>query len=172
MSADASMYDSSIPVFVRQLKALSACLEKAEAYCAAKKIEPAVMADQRLIADMFPLSRQIQIACDFAKGAAARLAGADVPSWEDNEKSLADLRTRIARTIDFVNATSRDRLADAATRDISIKIAGNPVTLKGAPYLNGYALPNFYFHATTAYAILRANGVELGKRDFIGAMPA
>lgn len=171
MSADIAMYDISIPVFVRQLKALSACLEKAEAHCAAKKIDTSVLASERLIADMFPLSRQVQIACDFAKGAAARLAGIEVPPWDDNEKTLADLRSRIARTIEYVSAFGPDRLRDSATRDVTIKIAGNPVTLKGAPYLIGFAIPNFYFHATTAYAILRANGIDLGKRDFIGQMP-
>lgn len=171
MTTQLTMYDATIPVFIRQLTALSACLDKAEAHCTAKKIDPATMASERLIADMFPLSRQVQIGCDFAKGAAARLAGIEVPGWEDNEKTLADLRARIAKTIDYIKAFGPEKINGSETRDVSLKIAGNPVTLKGQPYLLGFALPNFYFHLTSAYAILRANGVDLGKRDFIGSIP-
>lgn len=166
-----SMYDASVPVFVRQLKSLSAILDKAEAHCLAKKIDPAVMAGQRLIADMFPLSRQVQVATDFAKGTTARLAGVEPPAWEDNEKTFAELKARIQKTIDFVSGFTTDKINGSEGRDVTIKLRGNPVTFKGQPYLLMWSLPNFYFHMTSAYAILRANGVELGKGDFMGPLP-
>lgn len=163
-----SMYQSSVPAFVPTLEALSKILDKAEAFCAAKKIDPAVIVGARLAPDMFPLSRQVQIACDFAKGASGRLAGVELPAYEDNEKTFADLKARIAKTIAFIKSLKPEQIDGSETRDIHLKIGGNPVTFKGQPYLVNFALPNFYFHLTTAYAILRHNGVELGKQDYLG----
>ena len=167
-----SMYQASIPSFAHSLGALAAVLDKAEAYCTAKKIEPAVMLSARLIADMLPLSRQVQIACDFAKGGAARLAGVDVPSWADDEKTFAELKLRIKKTLDFVNSFQAGHIDGSEGRAMqSIKIGGQPAKIDGQHYLNHFVLPNFYFHITTAYAILRANGVDIGKRDYMGAVP-
>jgi hypothetical protein len=120
---------------------------------------------------MFPLSRQVQIACDFAKGATARLAGVEVPNWGDNEKTFADLKERARKTLDYVQGFKPAQIDGSEAREVAIKIAGNPVTFKGQAYLVQFVLPNFFFHATTAYAILRHNGVELGKRDFMGQVP-
>ncbi len=163
-----SMYQASVPGFIQALEALSKILDKAEAFCTAKKVDPSVIVGARLAPDMFPFSRQVQIACDFAKGASARLAGVEVPAYEDNEKSFADLKARIRKTIDFVKTLKAAQIDGSEERDISLKIAGNPVTLKGQFYLVNFALPNYYFHLTTAYAILRHNGVELNKSDFLG----
>ncbi len=166
-----SMYQATVPVFVQMLKALSAVLDKADAHCTAKKFDATALTGARLIADMLPLTRQVQIACDFAKGIAARLAGVEVPTWEDSEKTFPELKARIAKTIAFVEAFKPAQVDGSEGRDISLKIAGNPVTFKGLPYLLHFGLPNFYFHTTAAYSILRANGVEIGKRDFFGAVP-
>lgn len=166
-----SMYQASVPSFVQLLTALSGILDKAEAHAAARKIDPAVLLGARLFPDMFPLSRQVQLASDFAKGATARLAGIEVPSYEDSERTVAELKARIAKTIAFVKTVKPEQIDGSETRDIEIKIAGKPVTLKGQAYLTGFALPNFYFHLTTAYAILRHNGLDLGKRDFVGQVP-
>jgi hypothetical protein len=166
-----SMYQASVPAFLQQLRALSGVLRKGASHAAARKIDPAVLLDARLFPDMFALTRQVQIACDFAKGASARLAGVEVPSYEDNEKTFEELDARIARTIAFVESLKPEQIDGSEGRKITIKIAGNPVTFEGQPYLVGFVLPNFYFHATAAYAILRHNGVELGKRDFVGAVP-
>ncbi len=167
-----SMYQASVPAFTHSLTALASVLDKAEAYCTAKKIDPSVLLGSRLIADMFPLSRQVQIACDFAKGAAARLAGVDVPSWPDDEKTFADLKARIKKTTDFVNSFKAAQIDGSETRGMQgIKMRGQPVKIDGQNYLNHFVLPNFYFHITTAYAILRSNGVDLGKGDFMGAVP-
>jgi hypothetical protein len=165
------MYQASVPVFVQQLEAMSAVLDKAEAHAAARKIDPAVLLSARLFPDMFPLVRQVQIACDFAKGASARLAGVEVPAWEDNERSFAELKTRIRRTIEFIGMLKPAQIDGSERRTVTVKIAGKPVTFEGQPYLVNFVLPNFYFHATVAYAILRHNGVELGKRDFVGKVP-
>ncbi len=167
-----TMYQSSVPVFVQFLKGMSGVLDKAEAHCAAKKIDPLAITSARLIVDMFPLTRQVQIACDFAKGVTARLAGIDVPNWEDNEKTIAELKARIAKTIAFIEGVKPAQIDGSETRDIAIKIAGNPMTFKGQQYLLMFGMPNFYFHAAAAYSILRANGVDIGKRDFMGAVPA
>jgi uncharacterized protein len=148
---------------------LSAILDKAEAHCAAKKIDPAVLAGARLFPDMFPFSRQVQIACDFAKGSAARLAGVDVPNWPDSEVTFADLKGRIAKTVEFVKGIPAAKIDGSEDRDIKMKVGGQEMEFKGQPYLTHFVLPNFYFHAATAYAILRKSGVELGKRDFLGA---
>lgn len=164
-----SMYDASVPVFTQMLNSLSAILDKAEAYAAARKIDPAALLQARLYPDMFPLTRQVQIAADFAKGGCARLAGVEVPRYDDNEASFADLKQRIAKTVAFIQGLPREAIASSEERDITLTVAGNPMEFKGQPYLLHWALSNFYFHATTAYAILRHNGLEIGKRDFIGA---
>jgi hypothetical protein len=166
-----TMYQASVPVFTQYLSALSGLLDKAEALCMAKKIDPLVMTSARLAPDMFPLSRQVQIACDFAKGASARLANVDVPAWPDEEKTLAELKARIKKTIDFISALKPAQIDGSESRDIKLKIRGNDVVMKGQPYLTNYATGHFYFHCTTAYAILRHNGVEIGKGDFIGKVP-
>lgn len=162
------MYDHIIPPFTRSLKALDAILTKAEAHCAARKIDPAVMLSMRLFPDMLPFTRQILIACDHAKGASARLAGAEVPSFPDTEVTFADLHARIAKTLDFMGGFKADDYAGAAERTITVKAGARELTFPAPVYLSSYAVPNFYFHMTTAYAILRSNGVELGKVDFLG----
>jgi uncharacterized protein len=167
-----SMYQASVPVFVQYLTALDGMLAKAQALCAAKKIDETVFTGLRLAPDMFALARQVQLASDFAKGPTARLAGIDVPSWTDDEKTLADLRARLKRTIDYVQGFKPTQIDGSEGRDIHLKIQGNPVTFKGQAYLTNFAMGHFFFHATTAYNILRHNGVEVGKRDFIGQMPA
>jgi hypothetical protein len=165
------MYQASVPTFVQILTALSGVLDKAQAFSAAKKCDPAVLLAARLAPNMFALTQQVQIACDFAKGATARLAGADVPSWPDHEKTFAELQQRIKKTTDFVQTFKPAQIDGSEERDVKLSVGGQPVTFKGQPYLIQFVLPNFYFHATTAYAILRHNGVELGKRDFVGAVP-
>lgn len=166
-----TMYQASVPVFVQYLAALDTLLDKAKTMCAAKKIDEAVIAGARLAPDMFPLSRQVQIACDFAKGASARLAGAGIPTWEDNERSLDDLKTRIAKTLSFIQSLKPEAIAGSANREITLKIRGHDVTFKGQPYLIHFAMGHFFFHTTTAYNILRHNGVDIGKMDFIGQVP-
>jgi uncharacterized protein len=163
-----SMFQASVPAFLQTLDGLSKILDKAEAFCAAKKIDPTVLVNARLAPDMFPLSRQVQIACDFAKGASARLAGADIPAYEDNEKTIADLKARIAKTVAFVKTFKAAQIDGSEERDIVLKVAGNPITFKGQFYLVNFAVPNYYFHLSAAYAILRHNGVDLGKGDFLG----
>ena len=165
-----SMYQASAPRFANILKNLSAILDKAQAHCEAKKIDPLAITSFRLFPDMFPLSRQIQIATDTAKGAIARLAGVEIPKYEDTEQTFAELKARIAKTVDFVASVPPARIEGAADKDIAMKIAGKDTVLKGAQYLLGHAYPNFYFHCTTAYNILRHNGIEVGKRDFLGAV--
>jgi len=164
-----SMYEASVPVFKQILTSLSAILDKAEAHAVEKKIEPAALLQARLYPDMFPLLRQVQVACDFAKGASARLAGAEVPRFEDTEQSFAELRERIAKTLAFIATLPQDGIEASAQRDISTGSGATAKQFKGQVYLVHYALPHFYFHATTAYAILRHNGVEIGKKDFIGS---
>lgn len=163
-----SMYQASVPVFIKTLGNLANILDKGAAYAATKKVDQAVLLGYRIAPDMLAMVRQVQIACDFAKGASARLAGMDVPAWEDNEKSFDDLKARIAKTIDYCKGFKPEQIDDSEDRDIHVKVAGNPVTYKGQPYLLHSVLPNFFFHATTAYDILRHCGVEIGKRDFIG----
>ena len=162
------MYDTSVPVFIHFLNSLSAILKKAEAHCAAKKIDPAVMLGLRLTPDMFPLSRQVQIASDAAKGAGARLAGIEVPSFPDEEKTFEELEARIARTIAFLKGLDKKQFEGAEARSIALKAGGREMTFEGgASFLETWAKPNFFFHLTTAYAILRQGGVELGKRDYL-----
>jgi uncharacterized protein len=163
-----SMYQASAPRFVHMLRNLSAILDKAEAYAEAKKLDPAVPGSLRLIADMFPLARQVQIACDTAKGAVARLAGVEIPKHEDTEKTIPELKARIAKTLDFIESVGAAKIDGSEEREVVLKMRGQDVKLAGLHYLLAQAWPNFYFHVTTAYNILRANGVELGKRDFIG----
>jgi len=163
-----SMYQISAPVFTKMLGALSNVLDKGAAFAAAKKIDPSVMLGLRLAPDMFPLTRQVQLASDFAKGPMARLSGSEVPKWEDNETTFEALKARIAKTVDYVKSFKPEQIDGSETRDISLTIGGQPVTQKGQEYLLHNALPNFYFHVTTAYTILRHNGVEVGKGNFLG----
>ncbi len=165
-----SMYQSTIPVFIRQLSNLSAILKKAEEHAALKKIEPEVFINARLAPDMYPLSRQVQIATDGVKGCAARLAGVEVPSYPDTEKTFAELQARLTKTIAFLKTFSPQQIDDSDERKVTLKLRGQDTTYLGAPYLLNFVLPNLYFHITTAYAILRHNGVDIGKKDFIGGL--
>jgi hypothetical protein len=170
MTTQASMYTLSVPVFARMLNNLAAILDKAATHAEAKKIDPAVLLDSRLFPDMFPLRRQVLLACEFAKGGIARLAGEEPPKWDDAEVTLADLHARIARTIEFVNGFAPARVDGSEGRAITLQVRGETVKTEGYPYLAQRVLPNFFFHLTTAYDILRKDGVELGKRDFIGPL--
>src|SRR4051812_17692549 len=164
------MYGASVPVYQRQLGALSKILEKGSAWAEARKVDEAVLMGTRMIPDMLPFSRQVQIACRFAEESTARLAGAEVPKAPENaEKTLAELRTRIAAVLDHIGGLKPAAIDGSEDREISLTIGGTPMTFTGAQYLTGLALPNFYFHCTTTYAILRQVGVEIGKRDFLGA---
>ncbi|MES3023457.1 MAG: DUF1993 domain-containing protein [Pseudomonadota bacterium] len=164
-----SMYSASVPVFKQILTSLSAIIDKAEAHATEKKIEPAALLQARLYPDMFAFVRQVQVAADFAKGASARLAGVEVPKYDDTEVSFGDLKARIAKTIAFIDGLSQDSIGASAEREISTSSGANAKQFKGQVYLLHYALPHFMFHATTAYDILRHNGVEVGKKDFIGS---
>jgi uncharacterized protein len=163
-----SMYQASAPRFANTLKNLSAILDKAQAHAEAKKIDPAGLGGLRLIADMFPLSRQVQLACDTAKGAVARLAGVEIPKHEDTEQTIAELKARIAKTLDFLSSVPAARIDGSEEREIVLKMRSGEHKYTGLQYLLGHAWPNFYFHVTTGYNILRANGLDIGKRDFIG----
>jgi uncharacterized protein len=163
-----SLYDVSIPVFTLSLNNLSAILDKAESHGEAKKVDPKVIPQARLIVDMLPLTSQVQIACDTAKGAAARLAGVQVPKHEDTEATLAELKTRVAKTLDFIMTIKPEQLQGAETREIVLQFPQTTLKFNGLNYLTNFALPNFFFHVTMAYALLRKNGVDLGKRDFLG----
>jgi len=163
-----SMYQASIPVFVRMLGNLSVILEKGAAYAEAKKIDPSILVTARLAPDMFTLARQVQIATDGVKGCAARLAGIEVPSYPDTETTFAELQARIAKTIAFVQSVSAEQIDGSEERSITLKIGGKEKSFKGQPYLLTFVLPNFYFHITTTYAILRHNGADIGKMDFLG----
>ena len=164
-----TMYDTLIPTANRMLGNLSNILDKAEAFAAAKKIDASVLLNSRLAADMFPLTRQVQIATDMTKGAAARLGGTEIPKFEDNETSIGELKARIAKTLAFVNSVDASRVNGSEGRDITLQTRAGDRHFKGLNYLRDYVLPNLYFHVTSAYAILRHNGVDLGKNDFIGA---
>lgn len=165
-----TMYEASAPYFARMLRNLASILAKAETYAVSRKIDPAVLINARLFPDMLPMVKQVQIATDHAKGAVARLAGAELPRYDDTEQSFAELQARIARTIAFVESFTAEQLANSEERDIAFTIGGYDLAFKGAPYLMGFAIPNFYFHIVTAYNILRHNGVDIGKRDFIGEL--
>ncbi|NBZ88387.1 DUF1993 domain-containing protein [Stagnihabitans tardus] len=159
---------SPVPAFVHSLNAVSAILGKARAHEEAKKIKPEVMGELRLIADMFPLWRQICIATDHAKGASARLAGVEVPPFADTERTLEELQARIAKTVAFIQSIPEAAFEGAEAKTITVKAGPRELTFPAPFYLNSYAIPNFYFHLTTAYNILRSNGVEIGKVDFLG----
>ena len=162
------MYQASAPRFANTLGNLSAILDKAQSHCDARKIDPLVLTGFRLFPDMFPFSRQVQIACDTAKGAVARLAGAEIPRHDDVEKTLQELKARIARTLDFVQSLKAERIDGTEEKEIVLQMRNGERRYTGLQYLMGHALPNFYFHVTTAYNILRHNGVELGKADYLG----
>jgi uncharacterized protein len=162
------MYATSIPYLLQNLKALTQVLKKAEAFCEARKLDKAVVLGMRVFPDMFPLLRQVLLVTDFSKGAAARLAGIAVPSYADEEKTFEDLYARINKTSDFISSLDAKSFEDAATRVVNLKVGGQDMSFPGAAYFNGFVLPNIYFHAATAYNILRGIGVELSKSDFMG----
>ena len=163
-----SMYQASVPVFTRMLGNLAAILTKAGAHASARKIEPATLLGMRLFPDMFPLTRQVQLSADFAKNTTARLAGVEIPKFADEETSFPELQQRIAKTLDFLKGFRSAQIDGSETRDISLTIGGETIAFKGQDYLLNFALPNFYFHVTTAYDVLRHGGLDVGKRDFIG----
>src|SRR2546422_7253143 len=163
-----SMYQASTPRFVNALKNLSAILDKAQAHAEANKIEPTVLTNCRLFPNMFPMKRQVQIACDTAKGAVARLAGVEIPKHEDTEQTFAELKSRIAKTLDFIESVGAGKIDGSDDKEIVLQMRSGERRYKGMQYLLGAAYPNFYFHVTTAYNILRHNGVEIGKSDFLG----
>jgi len=168
MPTPISMYQASAPVLDKMLGNLGAILTKAAAWAETRKIDPVVLLNARLAPDMFSLTRQVQIACDFGKGTCARLAGMDPPKFEDNEKSFAELIARVAKTRQFIATVKAAQIDGSEDRQIKFKAGNREMDLRGLPYLTGYALPNFYFHYTTTYAILRHNGLDLSKGDFIG----
>jgi len=163
-----SMHQISIPVFARALNNLAAILNKAATHVEARKIDPSVLINYRLAPDMLPLSRQVQIASDTAKGCAARLAGVDVPSFADTETTFPELQERIDKTLAFLNTLTAEQIDGSESRTVTIQLRGKDVQFVGLAYLTSFVLPNLYFHVTTAYAILRHNGVELGKADYLG----
>jgi hypothetical protein len=163
------MSAASSAAFLQGLKGLSGVLDKARAYVEAKGIDADALLKARLYPDMLPMTRQVQIACDFAKGAVARLAGADMPNFEDTETSFADLKARVEKTIAYISSIDPAAIDGSEDKDISLVRRGETFVFKGQPYLLEQALPNFWFHVTTAYAILRHNGVEIGKKDFLAA---
>jgi len=162
------MYQTSVPVFVKTLGNLAGMLDKAAAFAAAKKVDESVLLGYRLAPDMLTLAKQIQIATDHAKGAPARLAGIEAPVFENTEASFTEFKVRIDKILAFLGTLKPAQIDGSEDRDISLKIGGNTLSYKGQPYLLHFALPNFFFHVTTAYAILRHCGVDLGKKDFIG----
>jgi hypothetical protein len=170
MTMSISMYDFSIPVLTHSLTNMSALLDKAAAQAAAKKFDCAVLAQARLFPDMYPLVRQVQIACDTAKGAAARLAGIEVPRHEDTEVTFAELKARIAKTLDVLKSVTAAQLKDSESRAIEIKFPNGSWKFTGVAYLTDFVLPNFFFHVSMVYALLRKNGIEIGKSDYLGAI--
>ncbi len=166
---NSSLYAASVPVFTQMLGGLKDILDKAEAHAVEKKIDAGAYLQARLFPDMFSLSRQVQIACDFARGVSARLAAAEVPNYEDKEQTFAELQTLVERTLAFIDGLPVAEFADSAAREIVIR-AGTPKERRftGQAYLLSYGLPQFFFHVTTAYALLRHNGIEIGKRDYMG----
>ena len=163
-----SMYQASVPRFVNILGNLSNILDKAQAHADARKLDPATLPACRLFPDMLPMSSQVQIACDTAKGVVARLAGVDIPVHEDTEKTLSDLKARIAKVIAFIQTMTPGQIDGTEDKEIVIKRGDKETRYNGMQFLLGHALPNFYFHVTTTYNILRHNGVEIGKRDYLG----
>ncbi len=165
------MFQAAVPPSLQMMGALSGILAKANAHCEAHKVDPAVLLASRLYPDMFALARQVQVAADFAKGGCARLAGVDAPKHDDTETTFAELQARLDRTADFIRTLMPRQIDGSEEREINIRIAGREMRFQGRPYLVHFMLPNLYFHATAAYTILRHNGVEIGKRDFIGSIP-
>ena len=164
-----SMYDFSIPVLKQSLGSLAVILRKAADHAESRKIDPAAFIGARLFPDMFALAKQVQIATDQAKGCAARLAGIDIPSFEDNETTFGELQARIEKTIAFLDSVKAQQINGSETRDIVLQLRERTVEFKGQDYLLKWVMPNFYFHVTTAYNLLRHNGVDIGKRDFLGS---
>ena len=163
------LYQASVPIYVRQLNGLSAILRKAIGYCAERKIEPAALLHDRLYPDMLTLLRQVHIACNHAERGTSRLAGMEPPAREDKEASFEDLATRVANTIAYVRSIDPKKMEGMEDRNITFPVGQKQMTLKGADYLFHFSMPNFYFHVTTAYNILRHNGLQIGKEDFIGS---
>jgi uncharacterized protein len=167
-----SMSQSCLPALQIGLNALSGVLDKAEAFAAAKKVDGSVLLNTRLAPDMFALTRQVQVATDLAKNGAARLAGIEPPKYEDNEKTIGELKARLAKTVAFIKSLDAKQIDGAADRQITFPLGPtNKGEMKGDDYLNHFVLPNVYFHLTAAYAILRHCGVEIGKQDYLGAIP-
>ena len=166
-----SMYQASVPVFIRMLTNLVAILEKAAAHAEARKIDPSVLVNARLFPDMFPLGRQVQIAADMAKAGPARLAGLQPPSFEDTEKTFPELIERVRKTLAFLETLKPEQIDGSEERSVTWPTRGTTRTLPGIQYLLNHVTPNVYFHITTTYNILRHNGVELGKQDFLGPIP-
>jgi hypothetical protein len=166
-----SLSKASLPAFEMGLNALSGVLDKGAQYAAAKKIDPAVLVQTRLAPDMFPLARQVQIACNMAKNGSSRLAGVEPPFFEDNETTLDQLKARVAKTVTYLKTLDVTKMDASGDREITFPFGSNKAHMKGDDYLNHFILPNFYFHCTAAYAILRHCGVDVGKQDFLGAMP-
>ncbi|MFO1183622.1 MAG: DUF1993 domain-containing protein [Bauldia sp.] len=164
-----SLYQASIPVFLRQLNGLSTVLDRAIAYCAERKIDQKALLNDRIFPDMFPLTRQVTIASGYAERCGARLTGAEPPKREDAAESLEELKKRVADAIDYVKSIDAKKMEGAEDREISFPVGPNQRTMTGVDYLQHFSMPNFYFHVTTAYNILRHNGVPLGKADFMGA---
>ena len=165
-----SMYQASVPVLLHSLSAFEAILDKAAAHAEARKIDESVFIQARLAPDMFAFARQVQVATDMAKGGVARLAGLESPRMEDNETTFAELKARLQKTQDFIRTVEASQIDGSEDRDITLQAGPNTLNFKGQPYLLNFVLPNVFFHLTAAYAILRHNGVELSKRDFLGAM--
>jgi hypothetical protein len=163
-----SMYQASVPAFVHALKNLASILEKGAAHAEAKKIDPAVLVGGRLFPDMFPLTRQVQIATDIAKGGAARLAGVEPPPYEDNEKTFPELIARVKKTVEYLQTLQAEQFEGAEDRTCTWQTRSGSKSMQGLPYLQSHVSPNVFFHVTTTYNILRHNGVELGKKDFLG----
>jgi uncharacterized protein len=160
----------SVDLFTHSLTSLSALLEKGLAHATARKFDPSVLVNSRLAPDMFPLSRQVQIACDSAKNSVSRLAGLEPPRFEDNEKTIEELRARIARTIEYIKGVPVSAFEGAENRDIRVPVGPEKfLDFKGLAFIQRWAIPNVFFHITAAYAILRHNGVEIGKRDYLGS---
>ena len=165
-----SMHTMVVDQCVQMLNNLSKILDKAVAHAEAKKFDSTVLVNARLAPDMFPLSRQVQVACDMIKNGAARLAGQEAPKFEDTEKTMDELKARIAKTIDFVQSVPASAFEGSEDRDIRIPIRNDTMEMKGLPYVRNWILPNFYFHAAMVYALLRHNGVEIGKQDWLGPL--
>ena len=163
-----SFYDATVPAYLQVLSSLSGLLTKAEAHCKAKNIQPEVLLGARLYPDMLPLSKQIQLASDFATRGCARVTHSEVPQTPDTEKTFEELKQRLAKTIDYVKAFTPAQFEGADAKDVTFPAGPNTMTLKGQQFISHFAFPNFYFHAATAHGILRHNGVEIGKRDFLG----